>query len=67
MTIAKQIELARSYLKTNPGAYARLISGSIRSAMSDRAVRAFRDAVMVDGTEQLFNNFRSATPTAKEG
>ena len=66
MTIAKQIENCRAYLRTgNPGAYARGMSAAIRSAMSDRAVKAFRDAIAADHASHLFNNLSTNCPTAK--
>ena len=65
MSIQKQIEMARS-LKSNPGAYARVMSAAIRSAMSDRAVKAYRAAVEADGMVGAFANWSSATPVASE-
>ena len=66
MTITKQIQNCRAYLKTgNPGAYARGMSAAIRAAGSERAAKAFRTAVAEDHASHLFNNFFGSAPTAK--
>lgn len=65
MTITKQIEMARKMLNAgNGGAYARLMSGSIRAAMSDRADKAFRAAIVEDGAERFFSKLDTNCPTA---
>ncbi|MGJ7039177.1 hypothetical protein J2Y63_002432 [Shinella sp. BE166] len=65
MTNAKTIEMARKMLSAGNGAaYARLISGAIRSAMSDRAANAFRKAVSEDGAERFFDKLDTSCPTA---
>lgn len=63
MTITKQIQTARSY-KDNAGAYARVMSAAIRSAMSDRAAKAFRAAIIEDGMQHAFAGFDTNCPTA---
>ena len=66
MTITKQIENCRVYLKTgNPGAYARGMSAAIRAAMSDRAAKAFRNAIAEDHASHLFSNLFTDAPTAR--
>jgi hypothetical protein len=65
MTIAKQIENARKHLAAgNRHAYAAQISAGIRSAMSDRAAKAFRKAIIEDKTEALFVNLATSCPLA---
>lgn len=65
MTITKQIEVARKFLLTgNTKAYAQSMSGSIRAAMSDRAAKAFREAIAEDKTETLFRGLGTACPVA---
>ena len=65
MTITKQIEMARKMLNAgNGGAYARLMSGSIRAAMSDRAAKAFRAAIVEDGAERFFSKLDTNCPVA---
>ena len=63
MSIQKQIEMARS-MKSDAGAYARAMSAAIRSAMSDRAVKAFRAAVEQDGMVAAFANWNTPCPVA---
>ena len=54
MTIAKTIQIARQHLTNgNSGAYARMMSGAVRSAMSARAAKAYRAAMIEDGFETL--------------
>jgi hypothetical protein len=63
MTMNKTIEMARSYLNAgNETAYARIMSGAIRSSLSDRSVKAFRSAISEDGAERLFINFNTSCP-----
>lgn len=65
MTNAKTIEMARKMLSAgNGGAYARLLSGAIRSAMSDRSAAAFRKAISEDRAEALFVGLSGSAPTA---
>ncbi len=66
MTIAKQIENSRKFLRAgNAGAYARGMSAAIRAAMSDRAAAAFRKAIAEDNAESLFANLSTSCPLAK--
>ncbi|MBT9385484.1 hypothetical protein KM176_16540 [Pseudooceanicola sp. CBS1P-1] len=54
MTIAKTIETARQHLTNgNAGAYARIMSGAVRAAASDRAANAYRAAMKADGFDAL--------------
>lgn len=65
MTITKQIEFARKFLKAgNAKSYAQSMSSSIRSAMSDRAAKAFRKAIAEDQTEALFRDLNTDCPVA---
>ena len=64
MTIQSNIKLARNLLP-DPSAYARAMSGFIRSAMSNKAVTEYRIAVMQDGLVDHFNNWHTDCPTAK--
>lgn len=66
MTITKQIESARRYLRDgNGGAYARSMSGAIRAAASDRAANAFRKAIAEDGAEGFFDRLNTVCPIAR--
>ncbi|MCW2283666.1 hypothetical protein M2323_001438 [Rhodoblastus acidophilus] len=68
MSIARHIELARQHLRAgNPGAYARSMSGGIRSALSTRAANRYRRAIAEDKAESFFRNLDSSCPTALEG
>ena len=50
MTIAKTIAMARQHLASgNRGAYARIMSGAVRAAMSNRAANAYKAAMQADG------------------
>ena len=62
MTIAGTIALARGYGIT--GGYARVMSGAIRAAASERAARAYRAAIAEDGAEGLFVGLNTTCPIA---
>lgn len=65
MTITRSIEMARTHLAAgNVGAYARLMSSNIRSAMSARAAKAFREAIAADRQEAAFCGLATDCPTA---
>lgn len=64
MTISKQIEMARKCLTVSPEAYARMLSASIRSAVSDKAANAYRAAIHQDGTERMFRGLDTNCPVA---
>jgi hypothetical protein len=65
MIVAKTIEMAREMLNAGNGeAYARVMSGAIRSAMSDRAANSFRKAIVEDGAEHFFSRLETACPIA---
>lgn len=65
MTITKTIEMARKMLNAGNGsAYARVMSGAIRSAMSDRAANSFRKAIVEDGAERFFRDLETTCPLA---
>jgi molybdopterin/thiamine biosynthesis adenylyltransferase len=63
MTINQTIQIARGH--GIGGAYARVMAGAIRSAASDRAVRAFRAAIDADNASHLFDGLNTSCPTAK--
>jgi hypothetical protein len=63
MTINQTIQIARGHGIS--GAYARVMSGAIRAAASDRAVRAFRAAIADDMAAHLFDGLDTSCPTAK--
>lgn len=66
MSIARTINTARAHLVAgNSGAYARVMSGAIRAAMSERAANAFRGAIAEDGAQAAFLNLSTSCPTAK--
>lgn len=62
MTIQRTIQIARQHGLN--GAYARIMSGAIRSAMSDRTAKAFRAAITEDKAEHLFRDLNASCPTA---
>lgn len=62
MTIARTIQTARQH--GIGGAYARVMSGAIRAASSDRAANAFRKAISEDKAEHLFLNLSTNCPVA---
>lgn len=65
MTNTKTIEMARKMLKAGNGsAYARLMSGAIRSAVSDRSASGFRKAIVEDGAERFFARLDTNCPLA---
>ncbi len=65
MTNAKTIEMARKMLNAGNGpAYARVMSGAIRSAMSERSASAFRKAISEDKAESLFIDLAGSAPIA---
>ena len=65
MTVAKTIEMARKMLNAGNGsAYARLMSGEIRSAMSARYSNAIRKAIAEDGAERFFVKLETNCPLA---
>jgi hypothetical protein len=50
MTVSNTIALARSHLGAgNAGAYARIMAGAIRAAMSERTAKTYRAALIADG------------------
>lgn len=66
MTISEQIANARKHLATgNTQSYAQVMAGMIRSAKSDRAVKAFRIAIQQDGTADYFVSLNTACPLAR--
>jgi hypothetical protein len=65
MTVAKTIEMARKMLNAGNGkAYAGVMSGAIRSAMSDRAADSFRKAIAEDRAERFFIKLDTNCPLA---
>lgn len=62
MTIKRTIELARQHGLTP--AYARVMSGAIRAANSERTAKAIRAAIVEDGAEHLFCNLTTSAPVA---
>lgn len=65
MTISQNIKAARGFIVTAPYAYAATMSGFIRSANSDRAAQAYRNAIREDGMEIYFAMLDSASPIAR--
>jgi len=67
MSNARTISNARLFLRQGSGvAYARVISGAIRAAMSDRSIREFRKAIADDKAEAFFVDLNTRAPRAKE-
>jgi hypothetical protein len=62
MTIAKTIAFARKFGVN--AAYARVMSGAIRAAMSARAASQLRAAIVEDKAEHLFRDLNTSCPTA---
>lgn len=65
MTLEKQIALARSYLPGNPGAYGRMMAGSIRAARSEKTNRTLRAAIHADIMQGQFHGLDTDCPIAK--
>ncbi len=65
-TTDRIIASSRSYLSAgNVGAYARLMSSAIRSALSDKSAKAIRAAIAEDKQEAAFKNLSTDCPTAQ--
>lgn len=66
MSTKQTISLAREHLaEGNPGAYARILSAAIRSAMSDRAVSTYLTAINADCMADHFRGLNTDCPTAR--
>ena len=64
--IAKQIANSRVHLSLGDEfTYAAGMAAAIRSALSERAVKAFRKAIVEDGAEDLFRKLESPCPVAR--
>jgi hypothetical protein len=67
MSNARTISNARLFLRQGQGvAYARILSGSIRAALSARSDREFRKAIADDKAEAFFVDLNTRLPRAKE-
>ena len=65
MSIADRIASARRFLAAgNPAAYARVMSGHIRAAASDRARAALLRAIAEDDAAGHFRGLGTPSPTA---
>lgn len=62
MTIAKTIAIARKHGLT--AGYARVLSGAIRAAASERTANAIREAIREDGAGHLFVALDTNCPLA---
>lgn len=65
MTIAKQIECARNFLKDGQTlVYAQMMSGSIRAAATNRGAAIVRKAIRDDAAERFFVRLDTSCPLA---
>lgn len=65
MKPAATISHARHHLPKNPTAYARVMSGAIRSAMSARTAAQFRAAIAEDNAAAHFDRLDTSCPVAR--
>lgn len=68
MSVQRNISRARAYLNDgNAYGYAAVMSGYIRSSLSNRSLQKYRDAVSNDGMVHAFDDWGTSVPQAKRG